>query len=182
MHTYNDVYKNLCMDELIKCEQGDIRDRLLSNGWGRLDQGNKHGLISTDTVECIYLFEVPTDREVTYVSFVCYHWLLKIKLWRVRLLVGGNRLPYVTDTGSSTSNLILTKNLLNSTISDAGTSFLSCDLKDFFLDAPIDRPEYIKIPIQYFPDNIIFEYNLDKPMHPSDHVYVRIKKSMYGLK
>ena len=73
MHTYNDVYKNLCMDELIKCEQGDIRDRLLSNGWGRLDQGNKHGLISTDTVECIYLSEVPTDREVTYVSFVCYH-------------------------------------------------------------------------------------------------------------
>ena len=44
MHIYNDSGKKLSMDELIKDKQGDIWDKILINEWGRLAQGNKHGI------------------------------------------------------------------------------------------------------------------------------------------
>ena len=49
------------------------------------------------------------------------------------------------------------KILINSTISGAkkGARFMSCDLKDFFLASPMKESEYIKVPIKYFPPNII---------------------------
>ena len=63
------------------------------------------------------------------------HRPLKTEPWRVRLVVGGDKLLYEADAGSLASSLIETKILLNSTISDAekGARSMSYDLKDFFL-------------------------------------------------
>ena len=63
-----------------------------------------------------------------------------------------------------------------------GAIFLSCDLKDFFLTSPMDRPEYVKVPIRYFLDNSIARHNLNKLIHSSGNAYVIIKKGMHGLK
>ena len=44
---------------------------------------------STDTIEFINHCKVPTNRKVTYASFVCDHRPLKDEQWRIRLVVGG---------------------------------------------------------------------------------------------
>ena len=47
------------------------------------------------------------------------------------MIVGGDRLTYLDDVGSSAANLLETKILLNSTISDAldGVWFMTADIK-----------------------------------------------------
>ena len=62
---------------------------------------------------------MPIDRKIPYLSFVCDHRSLKTEPWVVKLVVGGEMLPYEADAGSPASNLVETKILLNSTISDA---------------------------------------------------------------
>ena len=39
----------------------------------------------------------------------------------------------------------------------------------------------MRVHIKYFPEDIIKKYNL-KPLIFNDHIYVKIKKGMYGLK
>ena len=77
---------------------------------------------------------VPSNKPVTYGSFICDYKPLKTEQWRVRLVVGGAKLRYENDSGSSVANLLDTNILLNSVISQTSkrVKFLSCDLKDFF--------------------------------------------------
>ena len=86
------------------------------------------------------------------------------------------------DSGSPATDLVETKLLINSVISDAkkGAKFLTMDLKDMFLHTPMKDPEYMKIPFKYFPDNIVRRYNLHALVHSDDHVYIKIVKGMYG--
>ena len=104
---YDSYGKRLSMDNLINGPQGDTWTRALSNERGRLAQGNDHGVLATNTIQFIAPSEVPSDRKVIYVSFVCDHSPLKTEPWRVRLVVGGDRLPYDA-VGSPASNLVET--------------------------------------------------------------------------
>ena len=66
---------------------------------------------------------------------VCNFYSLKDKMYQVRATIGGDRLDYQQDTASPATNLLETKLLLNSVISDAdkGARCLTMDIKDFFL-------------------------------------------------
>ena len=56
-------------------------------------------------------------------------------MWRIRMVVGGDKLEFYSDSGSPATDLTETKILLNSIISDVdkGARFASMDLKDMFL-------------------------------------------------
>ena len=73
------------------------------------------------------------------------------------MVVGGDKLEYEYDAGSPAASLLETKLIINSTISDAhkGACFVSADLKDHFLQSPMAQPEYMKMHITPFPDDII---------------------------
>ena len=153
------------------------------NEWGRLSHGNDAGVEYTDTIEYIAHTEVPKNKKFTYASFVCDCCPLKDEQWRVRLVVGGDKLPYDSDSGSPTTDMIETKLLINSTISDAdkGARFATLDLKDMFLHMKMDDPEYMKVSLKYFPPDIIQRYNLHALIH-NGYITMRINKGMYGLK
>ena len=123
-------------------------------------------------------------KKVTYLTFTCDYRPLKDEKWRICIVVGGDKLPYDADSGSPTTNLIKTKLLLNSTISDAkkGAGFASMDLKDMFLHTPMEHPEYMQAHYRYFPTDIRKRYNLDSFLHSDGYVYIKIKRGMYGLK
>ena len=80
------------------------------------------------------------DRDITYANFVLDHRTLKIEECRVRITVGGDRLSYDNDAGSPAANLLETKVMINSVISDAkaGARFMTADIKDYFLATPMD--------------------------------------------
>ena len=128
---------------------------------------------------------MPTARKVTYVRFVCDHGPLKTDTWRLRLVVGGDKLlPYEVDASSPASNLVEIKVLIDSTISDVhkGAKLLSCDLKDLFLASPMTQSEYMRVPTKHFLQDFKDKYNLQNLMDAKGYVFVKIKKGMYGLK
>ena len=155
----------------------------LSNEWGRLAKGNDHGVQATDTIDFISSTNVPSNRDVTYSSFVCDHRPLKSEPWRVQIVVGGDKLTYSNDTGSPAASLLETKILINSTISDThkGARFMCMDLKDFFLATLMPRPEFMRVHYKCFPEDIRKKYKLHELVH-KDYIYIQIKKEMYGLK
>ena len=46
----------------------------------------------------------------------------------------------------------------------------------------METPEYIKVPIKYFPQDIQDKYHLQDLVHNDGYVYICINKGMYGLK
>ena len=100
------------------------------------------------------------------------------------MVVGGDKLEYNYDWGAPATDLLETKILINSVILDAcrGARLCSMDLKDMFLHAPMEQPEYMKVKLKYFPSDIIQQYELYKIVHNDGHVYIKIIKGMYGLK
>ena len=142
------------------------------------------GVHFNDVIDFISQKEVPTDRKVTYATFVLDHRPLKTEPWRVRITVGGDKLTYDNDAGSPAANIIETKLLVNSVISDAkkGARFMSADIKDFFLNTPMERPEYMRVHYRHIPQDIRNRYNLDSKVNKDGFIYIKIKKGMYGLK
>ena len=110
----------------------------------------------TDTIAFISKSEVPSNKKVTYASYACDYRPLKDEPYRVRITVGGDRLDYAQDAGSPAANLVETKMLLNSVISDAdkGARFMCVDMKDHFLATPMDDPEHMKVQYKYISNGI----------------------------
>lgn len=71
------------------------------------------------------------------------------------------------------------KMLFNSVISDAkdGARFVRINLKDMFLNTPMDRPELIKVQLKHFPADIIQKYSLNELSH-NGYIYIKIKRGV----
>ena len=50
---------------------------------------------------------------------------------------------------------------------------MGIDIKNFYLNTPMERPEYMKLSIKLTPQKIIDEYNL-LPLVHNGHVYIRV--------
>ena len=61
-------------------------------------------------------YQIPKDKKVTYINPVCDHRKSKPEPWRVRIVVGGNKLPYFHDAGSPAACHMNAKLIFNSTI------------------------------------------------------------------
>ena len=72
-------------------------NKSLSKKWGRLAQGNKYGIQSTNTIDCIHQQDVPAGRDMTYAIYLLDYWPLKYETHRVRIIVGGSILSYSDD-------------------------------------------------------------------------------------
>ena len=96
------------LDALLTGPSSNIWTKALSNELGRLTRGNIHGVSFTECMTFISHKAVPTNKKVTYANFVCEHRPLKTEPWRVRLVVGGDKLDYALDSGSPTTTLLET--------------------------------------------------------------------------
>jgi hypothetical protein len=54
------------------------------------------------------------------------------------------------------------------------------DVKDFYLNTPMDKPEFMRLPIRIIPQEVIDQYDL-LPLVHNDWIYIQINKGMYGL-
>ena len=55
------------------------------------------------------------------------------------------------------------------------------DIKDFYLNMPMERYEYMKVKVTDIPTEIIREYKLQELVSAEGYVYCEIWKGMYGL-
>ena len=152
-----------------------------ANEFGRLAQGLKSRAIEgTNTIEFIFVHEMPVGRVATYARFVCDIREQKAERERTRLTVGGNLIDYPEDKSSPTSDVMTFKILVNSTLSTTAARMVLFDIKNYYLGTPLPRKEYMKIHISLIPQEIIDEYNLMPKVH-NGYIYVAIGKGMYGL-
>ena len=57
---------------------------------------------------------------------------------------------------------------------------MTIDIKYYYLGTPMNRYEYMKIPVKHIPEDIMLQYNLAN-LIVNDHVMVEIRKGLYGL-
>ena len=150
---------------------------------GRLSQGYKNFTEGTNTLNFMtreQIRTIPKDRTVTYARIVVDYKPQKEDPFRVRMTVGGNLLKVPGDLSTPTADLITTKLLWNSVLSTADARYACIDIKNMYLQTPMKRKEYMRIPLKLIPPDFIAEYNLLDKVH-NEHIYMEIGKGMYGL-
>jgi hypothetical protein len=170
-------YRQLIKDPATK----EAWNRSSANEFGRLAQGVGGRVTGTDTIKFIVKSQVPEGRTVTYARFVCTIREQKAEPERTRLTVGGNLINYPGDTSAPTADLTTFKTLINSTLSTPNARMCCLDVKNYYLNTPMDRPEYMRIPLYLIPEEIINEYHLREKVHTDGNIYIEINKGMYGL-
>ena len=120
-------------------------------------------------------------RRPTYARFVCKIHPQKSEKERTRLTVGGNLIDYPDPITTRMCNLVTFKMHINSTLSQTKRKYCSFDVKNFYLNTPMECSEYMKIPLTHIPDEIIAEYALKRKVHSDGAIYIEIRKGMYGL-
>ncbi len=58
---------------------------------------------------------------------------------------------------------------------------MTMDIKDFYLNTPMARYEYMQLELADMPKDVIAHYKLTKIATPNRFIYCEIQKGMYGL-
>ena len=153
------------------------------NEIGRLAQGMPGRTEGTNTIFFSRKSDIPKDRwkDIAHSRIVCNVRPQKKEVNRTRLTYGGNNLEAPMDCGTPTADLLTVKLLLNSVLSTPCARFLCVDLKDFYLITPMDRPEYLRMDIKLFPQDVIDQYKLNELVDNKGNVYIKCVRGMYGL-
>ena len=152
-----------------------------ANEFGRLAQGLPNNCVdATNTIFFKPITKVPRHKRPTYARFVCSFRPQKPEPYRTHIAVSGNLIDYPGNLSMKVADMTMFKILVNSTISTPGAKWLSLDVKNYYLGTPMDNYEYMIIPINQIPQEIIDHYNLHNIVHHGK-VYVEIRRSMYGL-
>ena len=131
------------------------------------------------------IFFIPKDkvtagRTVTYGIIVAEIIPQKSETHRTRLTVGGNLINFPGDVTTPTSDLITAKLNFSSVLLTKYAKFMCADIANLYLNNPMNRYEYMKLPLDISPEEIIQQYNLRDLSHKG-FVCMVIQKGMYGL-
>ena len=69
-------------------------------------------------------------------------------------------IDYPGDVGTPTADLITVKLLINSVIFTSNAKFMTLDIKNIYLNTPLERYEYLKLRLSDLPEDIIELYKL----------------------
>ena len=142
---------------------------------GRTLTPSKYELINTGTNKPIHARDQPADRrkDTTY-----YNPEVRVKLKdnkihrRVRGTIRGNLIHALGNDSARTADLEVHKALFNST--------MTVDITDFYLNHPLERPEYYRLPAKHIPPSVLDEFDLHQYID-NGHILMQVDKTMYGL-
>ena len=119
-------------------------------------QGNESVVNDTNAIEFTSLNNALNDKNFMHAPIVCNFRPLKYENFRFHITVGGDLRPYHLDARSPAADLLETKLILNSVISDSskGARFMSLDIKDHFLATPMKDPEHTRVKCKRIPDDV----------------------------
>ena len=173
-------YRTLATDPATR----DIWTTAFGKELGSLAQGdNKTGTKGTNTIVFLDhqgVRNIPKDRTITYARVVVDYRPQKADPNRVRITVGGNLIDYPGELTTNTADLVTSKILWNSVLSTPDAKYMTVDIKNFYLNTPLDRYEYMRVPLELIPQHIIDQYDLTTKAK-NGFVYCEIQKGIYGL-
>jgi len=147
---------------------------------GRIAQGMPDVVEGTNTLRFIHHKEKPVDRIASYCRIVCDYNEAKEDPYRIRFTYGGDRSDYPYDTSTSTVDTTTVKVHFNSIISTPGARHMTLDIRNFYLNTPLTRYEYMRIPVNIIPKEVMDHYNL-YPLAHNGFIMTEIMKGIYGL-
>ena len=106
--------------------------------------------------------QIPKHKVVTYARIVADYREQKDDPNRIRITAGGNLIKTDMELTTRTADVTTAKLMWNSTISTPGARYMCADVKNYYQETPIKEPEYMKIPLDQFPEHTIQQYNLCK--------------------
>ena len=124
---------------------------------------NKTGTKGTNTMVMMKPEEVdhmPAARLATYANIIVDYQPQKDAPYQIRITAGGNLVNYPGELTTRTADITTSKSHWNSILSTQQAKYMCLDLKNFYLSAPLDRYEYMRIPISMFPAWIVAQYDL----------------------
>jgi len=164
--------------ELFRCSEGYLWIESCKDDFGRLCNGHGPNMkTGTETMKFIRVDQIPKGKFATYLRIVATYQPEKENPRRICFTVGGNLIHY---PGKISTKAATVKIMINSILSTRGTKFTTFDLKDFYLNTPMNEYKYTRIPLAIIPESILDKYNL-RPLIHEGHIYVEIQKGMYGL-
>ena len=107
-------------------------------------------------------------------------WPQKVETYHNQLTVGGYLINFPSYVTTPTADLIKSKLIFNSVLSTNTAKLMCSDISNFYLKYPMDIHEYMKLPLDITPEEIIQKYNLSK-LAQKGFVCMEIQKGMYGL-
>ena len=120
----------------------------ICQGIGQGTKGPKHQRVEGTKTFCLITFEdIPQDRqkEIFHSMVVCEVKPHKEYPSSMRITVAGSQIFYPGDVGTPTGSLDLVKLIINSVLSCRNVRSVSFDLKNFYLQTPMERSEYVHI-------------------------------------
>jgi hypothetical protein len=150
---------------------------------GQLAQGMS-GTKGTDTIVFIRYNKIPLDRRrhITYGKTVVTYRPEKDNPNQTRLTVGGNWIVHHGNVSTPAVEMMTVKMHLNSVISTKGVQYCTFDLKDFYLNMPMEQPEYMRMKLSdLLPQEFVDLYSLTKIAEDNGNVYIKVQKGMYSL-
>jgi hypothetical protein len=151
--------------------------------WQLANDAEFRKLVTTSgTIAPIQKDAIPVDRrrDITYYNPQVKE---KIKdgkhLRRIRGTIGGDKTNFTGAVSSRTASLEVVRILLNSVLAD-DADFMACDITDYYLGTPMERPEFMRMHRRQLSPTIIAEYDLEQYFQ-NDVVHFIVTKGMYGL-
>jgi hypothetical protein len=89
---------------------------------------------------------------------------------------------YPGDVSTPTVEMMTVKMHLNSVISTKGARYCTIDIKDFYLNTPMERPEFMRMKITELPPEFVALYKLNDIADQNGTVYMRIQKVCTGYR
>ena len=156
--------------------------------WMNADGEEISRLLDSGTITPIFPNDQPYDRrqDTTY-----YNPQTKEKLdennkktYRIRGTAGGDKINYPGQVSAKTADMEVVKMLIQSVASDkvnkGESHWMTLDIKDYYLGAPLERSEFVRISTRFIPETTMKKYEMHK-YENNKAVLFEIKKCMYGL-
>ena len=129
----------------------------LIQGYNKTQGRNTCKIMTVDEIQ-----PIPRDQTIMYARIVVDYRTQKTDPYRVRITVRGNLIKFPGITTTTTVDMISSKLFWNSVLSTPRACYTCFDVKDFYLQTPIDGFKYMRIPIGLIPDAFIKYYSLEK--------------------
>jgi hypothetical protein len=123
---------------------------------------------------------IPPNRTITYACMVVDFRPQKADPHQIRINAGGNLINYPGKLSTQTADLTTSKLMWNSVLGTKGGKYMCLDIKNFYLTAPLDCFEYMKMPIMLFPNWIVKQYNLLEHVK-NGYIYLEMRQAVWGL-
>jgi hypothetical protein len=133
--------------------------RGIGNEVGRLFQGI-HDIQGTNTCFFIELKNIPKTRQIIYGKIVCEYKAHKKGGKRAILAVGGYRLDYSGEVGTSTADITTFKILIKSTLYTKDSGIIILDIRNYYMRTTLPRYEYMGMLLSRFREEMVNKYNL----------------------